>query len=90
MARLGGDEFAVVLPGLKQPAEAEIVAEKLIAAMRDPFEVGGISIQATVSIGIAIFRADEADPLLVLKKADEAPYRVKDAAETVSLFENPF
>lgn len=39
VARQGGDEFLIVLQGLSDPSQASVVAEKLISALADPFEV---------------------------------------------------
>lgn len=78
MARLGGDEFAVVLPGLRQADEAALAADRMIGSLRDPIEVSGTSVMATVSIGIALFPVSGMDETSLLKKADEALYRVKE------------
>ncbi len=54
LARLGGDEFAVVAPLLGTEAEAEALAERLIAAAREPIAIDGQRITAGLSIGIAL------------------------------------
>ncbi len=78
MARLGGDEFAVILPGLRHADEAVLAADRMIASLREPIEISGTSVLASVSIGIALFPVSGMDEASLLKKADEALYRVKE------------
>ncbi len=52
VARLAGDEFAVLLPLLSQ-AMAQAFAARLRAVLGEPFEIGGLPIRVTASIGIA-------------------------------------
>ncbi|HYN88434.1 MAG TPA: bifunctional diguanylate cyclase/phosphodiesterase [Ardenticatenaceae bacterium] len=77
LARLGGDEFALVIPDLKDPAGADIVAAKLIGCLQAPFEVAGREIFVTVSIGTAVYLKDAHDALSLQKSADAAMYRAK-------------
>ncbi|HEY1854378.1 MAG TPA: diguanylate cyclase [Solirubrobacterales bacterium] len=78
VARLGGDEFAVVLPH-SAPAEALLVAEALVAAIRrhDP-TLDGVD-PVTASIGVAIFGDDpRMSYATLLSEADTAMYAAKD------------
>jgi diguanylate cyclase (GGDEF)-like protein len=77
VARMGGDEFALLLD--PSPAEHEVgaVADKLLRALRDPFEVQGLALRATASIGIASFPAHARDTEELLKRADIAMYQAK-------------
>jgi diguanylate cyclase (GGDEF)-like protein len=79
VARLGGDEFAVLLD--PQPSEASTirVAEKLLAALREPFVVTGLALRVTGSLGIASFPQDADDGGGLLKRADVAMYLAKRA-----------
>lgn len=54
VARLGGDEFAIVLTGLGGGADAERMAEKIIANLREPMRLLGLPLEISVSIGIAL------------------------------------
>ena len=79
LARLGGDEFAVLLPS-SRPAEANLVAEVIVGAVRDyRGEEEGFE-PITCSVGVAIFGED---PLMsyptLLSEADTAMYAAKDA-----------
>jgi diguanylate cyclase (GGDEF)-like protein len=77
VARFGGDEFAVIAEGLAESGDVHITAERIVAAVREPIEVGGI-LRATVtaSVGIALNRpGDDADG--ILREADLAMYTAK-------------
>lgn len=53
VARLGGDEFAVALAGMRQPAHAQAVAEKVLVAAHTPFKAGNVLVTIGASVGIA-------------------------------------
>ncbi|MBU6271283.1 MAG: GGDEF domain-containing protein [Betaproteobacteria bacterium] len=76
-ARIGGDEFVVVLPGMKDPAEASAVARRVLAAMQPTLRVGHFDLLATPSIGIASFPADGEDSAALLRQAHAAMYLAK-------------
>jgi diguanylate cyclase (GGDEF)-like protein len=77
VSRHGGDEFVVLLAELSQPGDAQAVAEKLIAAVDLPFDVGGHVIGISASIGIAIYPDDGEDVDRLIARADAAMYRSK-------------
>lgn len=89
VARQGGDEFLVLLAGIDpadDPAEAEyarkaadVVARKIRRTLRAPFVVSGVEIFVSASIGVSLFPDDAADSETILKHADAAMYRAKDA-----------
>jgi diguanylate cyclase (GGDEF)-like protein/PAS domain S-box-containing protein len=53
VARLGGDEFAVALPAVRERQHAERVADKILAAAHEPFEVGALTLRIGASVGVA-------------------------------------
>ena len=77
IARLGGDEFTVVVGDVVDATEAGRVAEKLLAAVQQPVQVGAATVRLTTSIGIALFPHDASDPGELLRQADAAMYRAK-------------
>src|SRR2546422_1367353 len=79
VARLGGDEFAVVLNNLSTPEDTAVVGQKIIAAFQAPFQVEGHSLLSTLSIGAALYPNDSTDQETLLKNADAAMYRSKEA-----------
>ncbi|GIF05400.1 putative bifunctional diguanylate cyclase/phosphodiesterase [Actinoplanes siamensis] len=76
-ARLGGDEFAVLLPDVSGVEAAVPVARRIVAALRDPFELDGREIYASCSVGVAYAEAGStgADDLQV--RADLAMFEAK-------------
>ncbi|MEO8361563.1 MAG: diguanylate cyclase, partial [Vicinamibacteria bacterium] len=87
VARLGGDEFAVLLPGLKSE-DTTRVGVKLLEAMRQPFLVAGRELRVSISLGIAIGPQDGEDVQTLVKSADTAMYRAKDAGrDRLQLFD---
>lgn len=80
LARCGGDEFVVMQTGIANPTDAEVLAERIIAAMRAPFEVDGLSLAGSLSIGIAVSTLDEIDSDTLYGRADRALYEAKTKA----------
>lgn len=79
VARLAGDEFVVILERLHTPAETQLVAHKILAAMNRPFDVNGLQLDVTTSIGIAWQADGRAQPTELLARADKALYEAKEA-----------
>ncbi len=77
VARLGGDEFTVLLHAPRDAAHAGAVAEKLIAALKEPFQVQNHSFYLTASIGISLQPRDGNSAQALLKNADAAMYSAK-------------
>jgi diguanylate cyclase (GGDEF)-like protein len=77
VARLGGDEFAVLLDPSPDEAGVVRVAERILAALRQPFDVQGLALRLTASVGIASFPAHAQDDHGLLKRADVAMYQAK-------------
>ena len=76
-ARIGGDEFTVLLANVRDAAEVEEVAGRVAAALRPPVLVGGRELSAPASVGSTLGDGAVADVSAVLRRADEAMYRVK-------------
>ncbi len=77
VARLGGDEFVIILPGVASPADAAIVASKIISELGKPFQIHGHELHTSPSIGISTFPLDGVDGDTILKHADTAMYHAK-------------
>jgi diguanylate cyclase (GGDEF)-like protein/PAS domain S-box-containing protein len=78
VARFGGDEFVVLLSRVKDGSVAARVAEKLIARMNEPMEVGGHTLRVTTSVGVSSWPTDGDDAETLLKNADNALYQSKE------------
>ena len=79
LARLGGDEFAVVQTSLQDVENARGLAMRLQDAFSRPFTLDGQVVHTTASIGIAICPPGVTDARGLVKKADMAMYRAKEA-----------
>lgn len=77
VARIGGDEFVLLLDTIKQPHDAVHMAEKALAAIREPVNVGELILTVSSSIGVAIFPDDGMEAETLVKHADRAMYNAK-------------
>ena len=77
VARLGGDEFTILLDDLKEPADANRAAERLMKALAPPFLLAGKEVFTSISIGIALSNTAYEQPEDMLRDADTAMYRAK-------------
>jgi diguanylate cyclase (GGDEF)-like protein/PAS domain S-box-containing protein len=88
VARLGGDEFAILQFSEDQPADAESLAQRILEALRQPYDIEGQPAIVSVSIGIAIASESGVSADMLLKCADLALYRAKaDGRGTYRFFE---
>jgi len=82
VARLGGDEFFAVLEDLLESGLAEGVARKLLAELVRPVDLGAVQVQASASIGIAIFPDHGDDAATLMRHADAAMYEAKQSGKS--------
>jgi diguanylate cyclase (GGDEF)-like protein/PAS domain S-box-containing protein len=78
VARLGGDEFTVLVPHLPHGEDAALVAQKIIDAVRYPFQIEGREFFMTTSIGISLYPDDGVDAETLIKNSDTAMYQAKE------------
>ncbi|MET8429284.1 sensor domain-containing diguanylate cyclase [Nocardia sp. NPDC004860] len=76
-ARLGGDEFIVLVENCTGQDELDTVADGLLAALRDPFDVTGLLVQVGASIGTALVDTDSTAIDELMHAVDVAMYRDK-------------
>jgi diguanylate cyclase (GGDEF)-like protein len=87
-ARYGGDEFCLLSTDGPQPAKAAELADRLLAAFAEDFEVDGQRHRIGLSIGVAVFPVDGADTTTLMNNAEAALYRAKcEGRGTVRFFE---
>jgi diguanylate cyclase (GGDEF)-like protein len=79
VGRIGGDEFVVLLTGPVTQETAQLVADKIFNQVARPMELGGLHIEITCSLGLALYPEDGQDELSLTKAADDAMYRNKRA-----------
>ena len=88
IARMGGDEFVIVQAAIADPAEATSLAQGVIDALSEPYDIDGQQAVIGVSIGISVGPGDGSSPDKLLRNADLALYRAKsDGRGTFRFFE---
>jgi diguanylate cyclase (GGDEF)-like protein/PAS domain S-box-containing protein len=78
VGRFGGDEFAAVLSDLARPGDASLVAQKIIEALAQPFDLDGYETYVSASVGITLFPSDGEEAGTLIMNADSAMYRAKE------------
>jgi len=86
ISRQGGDEFLVLLPDLADAEATAPVLVKMLERLQAPFHTDGNELATSVSIGVALYPEDGRDFETLLKKADTAMYRAKDAGGNIYRF----
>ncbi len=77
VSRIGGDEFVLLLTTVAAEDDATQVAQKILHALNQPFEIAGRSLSVSSSIGIAIYPDHGGEEKLLIKNADTAMYHAK-------------
>ena len=86
VARTGGDEFVVVLTDFASTAEVAHLADRIMEALTAPFTLRGHDVHVGVSIGIGIFPQDGEDVATLMKNADTAMFKAKEAGRNTFRF----
>jgi len=79
VARFGGDEFVVVAEDVTDASMVLALGQRLIEAVAAPLEVAGHVMNPSLSIGVALTCESTANPTMLMREADLAMYRAKDA-----------
>jgi len=79
LARMGGDEFMIIIEDHVNPNTSEVVAQKIVDAMKKPIELESESIKLSTSIGIALYDKDAQESHELIKNADLAMYDAKQS-----------
>jgi diguanylate cyclase (GGDEF)-like protein len=69
-ARIGGDEFTLLIDDIKEAQDVIVIADKVLQAMRNPFQINDKPLNITTSIGIAFLKEKEISADEFLKQAD--------------------
>ena len=93
VARLGGDEFVVLLEGLdaqslESATQAQIVAEKILVALSQPYKFSDYEFHCTASIGLDMFTG-EVSAIDLIQHSDLAMYQSKIAGRNRLRFFDP-
>lgn len=81
VARLGGDEFGIVLAAIDQVEDCEVVADKVLSAMVQPFVLDSAVAQVSASVGAGLYPRHGSDADALLAQADAAMYAAKQAGK---------
>jgi diguanylate cyclase (GGDEF)-like protein/PAS domain S-box-containing protein len=76
-SRQGGDEFSIIIAELEHADEAAFMARKICEALSSPFQVDTLRLNASVSVGIAMYPKDGTHAEELLRNADIAMYHAK-------------
>lgn len=88
VARFGGDEFLIIIPELTHQDMAKMQASLILALFERGFQIDGQEFFVSTSIGMSIYPQDGDSGATLLKKADMALYRAKDAGRNGFSFYN--
>jgi len=86
VARVGGDEFIFVLNEIGSDENAALMANKIITALSEPFELKGQRCNVGGSIGISLYPDGSKDPETLIKQADDAMYLAKQSGKNTHKF----
>ena len=86
ISRQGGDEFVILLTNMHDMATIDAIAQNIIDAFAEPFEIDHHALSISFSIGISLFPKDGHDFDTLLKQADTALYQAKDAGRNTYRF----
>jgi|tagenome__1003787_1003787.scaffolds.fasta_scaffold20946766_2 diguanylate cyclase (GGDEF)-like protein len=87
VARLGGDEFAVLVPAARGAGEADLLAKRILAALRRPADLNGVPVDVDGSIGVALYPSHSDNASELLQHADIAMYTAKHGRLGTAVYE---
>lgn len=89
VARIGGDEFIIFLADIQNHHDTQALLERILESLREPFMIEGMNLNVGASIG-ATFYPDDENPIDVLiRHADAAMYRSKEAGRNRITYYDP-
>jgi diguanylate cyclase (GGDEF)-like protein/PAS domain S-box-containing protein len=89
VTRMGGDEFLVLAPELDSESQVEVMADRILDRLRQPFQLEEATVSPTFSLGIALSPRDGEAPEALIAKADRALYVAKKQGKDCYAFANP-
>jgi len=79
VSRQGGDEFVILVPELPEPEQVTQLGGKLLDIIAEPYRIDSLELHLTASIGISVYPEDGENIDILMKNADSAMYRAKNA-----------
>ncbi len=89
VARMSADDFTILLPGIGDGEALGIMAEQLLGAVSRPFVIDGHELFMTSSVGVAVYPDDGSHAGQLLRNADTAMHRAKDAGGNCTRLYDP-
>lgn len=89
LARMGGDEFVLLLTDLPSAQECHLVLDRALEAIGRPVLIDGVEVSVSASIGAAMSPPEGLDGDILLRHADQAMYRAKEAGKHRYCFFEP-
>ncbi|GAA2348106.1 bifunctional diguanylate cyclase/phosphodiesterase [Dactylosporangium salmoneum] len=86
VGRLGGDEFAVVVPHLRDTADARRCAAEIMSALAEPVLLDGLPIDVGASVGVAVYPEHGTDFAELMQHADVAMYDAKGRGDSLAVY----
>ncbi|MEW8290823.1 MAG: EAL domain-containing protein [Candidatus Thiodiazotropha endolucinida] len=83
LARLGGDEFVILLNNLVTIDECELVIQRILEKINQPYVIDDHRIHVSASIGVTVFPFDDQDSDALIRHADQAMYVAKAAGKNI-------
>ncbi|WP_233277597.1 putative bifunctional diguanylate cyclase/phosphodiesterase [Paenibacillus durus] len=88
--RFGGDEFIILLHSLKDKADADMMAARILAGLKEAVVIDNSLLHISSSIGISLYPDHGSDIMELVKRADIAMYKAKEAGKgNFVVFDNP-
>lgn len=88
VSRHGGDEFIILLPQIRSKNDVEVVADKILSILSEPFEFNHETWNISASIGVAIYPEDGKSSEKLIANADAAMYSAKQAGKSTVRYFN--
>jgi len=89
VARTGGDEFSLLVTGIREPADAAVIATTIISELEKSISISAAEVHTSASIGISVYPADGTNSDSLISHADEAMYFAKQRGRNRFQFFNP-
>ena len=83
VARLGADEFLVLCDAVSEEQEVVSIAERIHAAFAEPFQLAGVNLYFSASMGVALSRDGAGEPAELVRAADAAMFRSKERGSPI-------
>jgi diguanylate cyclase len=77
VSRFGGDKFCVLLDGIAQQSDLDLVIDRIQTRFKAPFMFKNLSLEISISLGCTFNQFSEAHVETILERADQAMYQSK-------------